>query len=419
MSYPQIAIMHYSSAPVVGGVESVIREHSRLFVEAGYPVKIFSGRGEKMDNNVRFQKYDLMNSSSPRILATKEELDRGIIPDDFENAKNELIRFLDRELSQFNTIFAHNICSLHKNLPLTAALFEFIQKRKSLQLISWDHDLAWVNGQYRSQLFNRYPWDLLKKTWHPSRHQHVTVSDMRKNELEKLLGDDASEVISIPSGIDWEGILNLGEQALEIIETYQMMNAFPVLFLPARITRRKNIELAISITGSLREYFPSIALVVSGPLGPHNPKNKIYLDELKALAKTLELDQAKEQGKAKVVFLADFSSEFLPMRTIYDLFRFTDALLFPSFQEGFGIPILEAGMVGIPIFCSDIPPFHETASAMAHYLDPHGKPEPIAKSIRSEIQTNRILKYRQRVKQHYTWNNIFSEQIEPLVHKKT
>jgi len=415
MSAPKIAILHFSSAPVVGGVESVMREHSRLFSQAGYPVTIFSGRGEQVDAEVGYKKYPLFNSSEPSILAIKEALDTGVIPDSFAPTKNEILDYLNQNLSGFDTIIAHNICSLHKNLPLTAALHAFIQQHDPIHLVSWDHDLAWMNQQYRPQLYDAYPWDLLKQTWHPTRHQHVTVSAMRKQELEELLGNGHPAVQAIPSGIDWASILNLDEQTLDIIDTYHLMNAFPVLFLPARITRRKNIEQAIAITAALRKYYPSATLVISGPLGPHNPKNRVYFDELKQLTRQSGLDQAQEKGAAKAIFLAEYSADFLPMRTIYGLFRFTDALLFPSFQEGFGIPILEAGMVQMPIFCSNIPPFHETAADNAHYFDPDGDPAQIAKDMHLIFQNHETIRHKNKVKQKYTWNNIFMHQIEPLV----
>ena len=41
-----IAILHYSAPPVVGGVEAVIQAHAQTFVQAGYPVTVVAGRGE-------------------------------------------------------------------------------------------------------------------------------------------------------------------------------------------------------------------------------------------------------------------------------------------------------------------------------------------------------------------------------------
>lgn len=47
------------------------------------------------------------------------------------------------------------------------------------------------------------------------------------------------------------------------------------------------------------------------------------------------------------------------------------ALLFPSFAEGYGIPLVEALMLGTPVIASDLPAFHEIAADIPDYLDPH------------------------------------------------
>ncbi|WP_220790320.1 glycosyltransferase family 4 protein [Gluconacetobacter takamatsuzukensis] len=52
------------------------------------------------------------------------------------------------------------------------------------------------------------------------------------------------------------------------------------------------------------------------------------------------------------------------------LVRGARALLFPSFAEGFGLPLLEALAMGIPCVCSDLPVFREIAGDLPVYLDP-------------------------------------------------
>ena len=44
-----IAILHYSVPPIVGGVESVIAHHARLMAANGHSVRLIAGRiaGEK------------------------------------------------------------------------------------------------------------------------------------------------------------------------------------------------------------------------------------------------------------------------------------------------------------------------------------------------------------------------------------
>ncbi len=58
------------------------------------------------------------------------------------------------------------------------------------------------------------------------------------------------------------------------------------------------------------------------------------------------------------------------------------ALVTASFDEGFGIPVIEALAMGTPVACTDIPVFREVAGDGAVYFDPHD-PSDIARVIRS------------------------------------
>lgn len=49
------------------------------------------------------------------------------------------------------------------------------------------------------------------------------------------------------------------------------------------------------------------------------------------------------------------------------------ALVFPSFVEGYGMPLVEALMLGVPVLASDLPVFHEIASDIPDYLAPPGR----------------------------------------------
>jgi glycosyltransferase involved in cell wall biosynthesis len=49
----------------------------------------------------------------------------------------------------------------------------------------------------------------------------------------------------------------------------------------------------------------------------------------------------------------------VPEQDLAALYRHAEALVFPSIYEGFGIPILEALLVGCRVLCSDLPVFRE------------------------------------------------------------
>jgi glycosyltransferase involved in cell wall biosynthesis len=69
--------------------------------------------------------------------------------------------------------------------------------------------------------------------------------------------------------------------------------------------------------------------------------------------------------KAKVTLLKGLSNEDL--RAVYSL---AEALIFPSTQEGFGWPILEAQACGCPVFATGREPMTEIGGDAAIYFDP-------------------------------------------------
>jgi glycosyltransferase involved in cell wall biosynthesis len=55
------------------------------------------------------------------------------------------------------------------------------------------------------------------------------------------------------------------------------------------------------------------------------------------------------------------------------------ALLFPSFVEGYGMPLVEALLLRVPVLASDLPVFHEIAGDIPDYLDPLDGPGWLAR----------------------------------------
>ena len=59
--------------------------------------------------------------------------------------------------------------------------------------------------------------------------------------------------------------------------------------------------------------------------------------------------------------------------TVDYLYKNAFAVAFPTFNEGFGLPLIEAFMRGTPVVASDIGVLHEVAGDYADYFDPHDK----------------------------------------------
>jgi glycosyltransferase involved in cell wall biosynthesis len=102
--------------------------------------------------------------------------------------------------------------------------------------------------------------------------------------------------------------------------------------------------------------------------------------------------------------------------TMANLYQWADALLFPSAKEGFGIPILEAGLARLPIFCADIPPLRETGEGSAHLFDLLGAPDAIAADMAQVLERDAAHRLRRRVLARFTWQRIVRERLIPLLH---
>ena len=402
-SKPRVAILHYAAPPIVGGVESTIATHAQLFADHGYAAKIITGRGEQSDPRIPVQIIPMIDSKYALTAQVNEELVKGIVVPEFRSLLDSLTHELSDVMRDVDILIAHNVPTLHKNLALTAALYDLAQSSR-VRLIAWCHDFAWTDPVYANELHPGFPWDLTNRAWPNT--TYVVVSESRRIELAHLLDLGENKITVVPPGLDVHVFFGLTEMTLRWDRNLNLMEAAPLLLLPARVTRRKNIELAIEITAALRELGHAPKLIVMGPLGPHNVKNVDYLNELCALRHERRVDDA-------VIFLHEYGTVSDLERR--DLYAVADSLLFPSEREGFGIPILEAGLARLPIFCADIPPFRESAGEHAHYFALDESPSAIAARMADFFEHDSRYQLKQRVLREYTWERIFSERIEPLL----
>jgi glycosyltransferase involved in cell wall biosynthesis len=427
----QVALLHYSAPPIVGGVESVLAHQARLLADAGHSVTIVAGRGEQTDPRIPFVHLPLADSRHAGVLKLKADLDAGSVPPGFETTCHDLADALGRLLAGMDVLIAHNICSLNKNLALTAALHRLNGKpglprprdfprsrnfprprviprsRAFPRLILWHHDLAWTTPRYRPELHDGYPWDLLRTAW-PGATQ-VVVSELRRQELAHLMGLPPEAITVVPNGMDLARFYKWEARTQSLVTRMRLLESDPILLLPVRVTPRKNIELALRTLAELRrDAFPQAALVVTGPLGPHNVKNLEYFEQLQALRAELKL-----QGAAH--FLAELTEVFLPDEVIADFYRLADALFLPSREEGFGIPALEAGLSRMPVFCSDIPPLRALCAEDASYFAPDADPRQVAALIAGRLRQDPTARWSLRARQRFAWERIYAEHIAPLL----
>ncbi|GIV66319.1 MAG: glycosyl transferase [Bellilinea sp.] len=403
----KVSFLHYSAPPVVGGVENVMASQAECLSNFGYDVEILCGRGQRWHPRIEVKSFPLLDSRDPQILEFKKFLDKGQIPSNFEEVVSQIYNWLVEVLADTRLLIAHNVASQHKNLALTAALYRLISSRQEkLAVILWHHDFAWTASQYKNELYPSYPWDLCKKDWKGV--THVAVSDARKQDLVQLTGIAEGKVKVIPAGINQKSLLGLTDELYQFVAQNHLLSAEPFILMPIRVTRRKNFEMALRITASLKRIFPMVKLVVTGPTGAHNPTNEQYLKELLELRRLLDLEN-------QVFFLAEYFPDGISEEWIGSFYRMADVLLLTSKEEGFGIPILEAGLSRLLIFCSDIAPLRALTDGHAHLFSLHDSPEIVAEKIAEKLNNDLLYAFRAKVRKEFTWEAVYTLKIAPLI----
>lgn len=137
------------------------------------------------------------------------------------------------------------------------------------------------------------------------------------------------------------------------------------------------IEPKKNVKGLLEGYLSSGSLrplILAGGLGWQ------YDDDLRRIHdrrfKDLRIKDGKIRRERRVRHL-----NYVSRRHLLALMRGARGLIFPSFYEGFGLPVLEAMMLGTPVITSDTSSLPEIAGEAALFVNPYD-PASIGQAIR-------------------------------------
>ena len=133
----KIALLHHSCPPIVGGVEEVIRQHASLFARYNHIVKIFAGEGGLFTDEYDIEINSLLSSHNPKIIRIQENIAER--PHELESCSEKIFNYLVMALGPFEVLIAHNVLTMHYNLPLTLALHR-LANNGNIKVVSWNHD---------------------------------------------------------------------------------------------------------------------------------------------------------------------------------------------------------------------------------------------------------------------------------------
>lgn len=408
----KVAILHYSVSPVVGGVEAVINAHTSLFLNHGYSVRLIAGVGEQaaLPEGAEFVQLLEMDSRHQQVVEMNQQLEHGEVPSGFQGFSDRLAESLAPVLRSSDWVIIHNIFTKHFNLPLTAALFKLLDQGILSHTIAWCHDFTWTSPHSRSNVHPGYPWDLLR-IYREDVH-YVTVSKYRQEELSGLLECPAERIQVIYNGVDPVDLYSLTQQGQALIDRLGLISSDINLLMPVRITQAKNIEFALQVVANLKKSGILVKLVITGPPDPHDPADMEYYRSLLSLRKQMQLEQAVrfvyESGPRP------HEGYTIDLPLVSELYRVCDLLFMPSHREGFGMPILEAGLIGMPVFSTQIPAASEIGQQEVTIFSKDETAENVAQMILEWANASLTQQLKRRIRQNLTWQAIFQHKMLPL-----
>ena len=403
-----VAILHYSCPPVIGGVEEIVRQQAALLYRHYHPVKVIAGSGSQFTEDFAIEINPLLSSRHPEILKLQQDPTENY--ELIREMSGTILKYLKDSLQNFHILIAHNVLSMHYNLPLTLALHR-LASTKTIKVVNWNHDSPYFYKNY-SKDFEEKPWLILKK-YNPN-ISYITISPSRAKEFQSLY-KTKKEITVIPNGIGPVRVFSLGKTAMRLIKENNLFTAGLLMIQPSRLHPRKNVELSVEVLRAFRDKGIQAKLILAGAYDPHERKTSHYYNKLKDLAESLQVQE-------HFIILADYVFEsgekmLVDWATIRDLYQISDLLFMPSKQEGFGIPLLEAGMLKLPIACSDIESFKSIAGEDAFYFSLKDHPKEIAENVLEYL--GQLVPHRmyRKVFCNYLWDNIYNDLLKPFLEK--
>ncbi len=398
----RVILLHFTTPSVLGGVEQVMGMHARGLRDAGAEVTIVAGRGRLPSalRGVRLIRIPEVDSKHRAVSALGGALAGGEVPASYGTLRDRIESLLRPHVDKADRVVIHNALTLHKNHALAAAIAHLAATRPD-KFIAWTHDLGWIDAQYAGELHEGEPWDRFRR---PIKNvRYVAVSSERRDQTCRLLGLRRGDVSVVVNGVDVPAILGLSRAGSRLADRLGLYDADPLLLLPARLTRRKRVEAAIAALSALRAKGLPAALVVTGSPGAHNAGNRRYFAELR--------DQAAAVDGAHLLYALGVRPTY---RVIADLYALADVLVLPSANEGFGIPIVEAGLHRLPIVCTDLPALRGLAGDDATYLSPDADGPAIAQAIIARLASDPEARLRSRSKR-LSWTGVIRKRVVPVI----
>lgn len=395
----KIALLHYTAWPDFGGVEHVVRDQAITLIRHDHEVLVLAGSGEDPGDGYAFAALPELAYDYPLHTEVRKVLETGQYDQNFNKYRARLVEVLKPALAEIDLLIVHNVFTMHHNLALTAALHDL---SATVRMVAWTHDLVATNTDYALPNPGKMPWSLVNTA--PANVPYVAVSDLRRDELEKHV-KPTPNVTVIPNVIDQGRFFNLTPEMRESLEALALEERDYVFLTPCRVMLRKNLDFAIEIAKALKDKGRNPLLLITGAPEAHSNAAAEYGKFLR--------HSLPENLHRHVVFVNDH----FPVKDemLRDLYALSDCLLFPSRQESFGLPIIEAALHRMPIWCSNVPAFGSIQGEGAFAINSIAQIDEAT----AWLEAQPVFRLHRRARQAYDMRRIYREYYKPFFQSVT
>lgn len=205
---------------------------------------------------------------------------------------------------------------------------------------------------------------------------------------------DKDKIIVTPEGVD-DNILEMIEK-IDKNNSEKALNKFkikkPFIFYVGNAHPHKNVEGLIKVFRGLKDKYKNLALVLSG-------YDHFFWQRLK-----------KENQYEGIIYTG-----FITDEELVALYKEAKAFVLPSFEEGFGIPVLEAMACSCPTVASNAGSLPEVGGEAALYFDPMSPDdmaEKISKLLEDEKLRQKLVEEGLKRYKNFSWKDLAAKTLE-------
>lgn len=229
------------------------------------------------------------------------------------------------------------------------------------------HDLSFI---IYPQFFNKKTNIFFKKVRYSFKaaDKVIAVSLNTKKDIIRYLGTDEKKIKVISEGVSKNFSFIPDNEKTTFLKAKYNLNYY--ILSVGTLQPRKNFIKLIEAFNVIKDDYPELSLVIAGN------KGWLYKEIFKKVS-DLQLNK-------RVIFTGFILPEDLP-----SLYRGAKAFIFPSFYEGFGIPILEAFACDVPVLLSNTSSMPEVAGSAALYFNPNSAAD-LAQKIKMVLSDKKL-----------------------------